>query len=313
MKYILVSSFFLISLTLQAQFRPSKLIYSKWEGIEGNWENAYQYKIILDTAYYQNGGIIYKRKLEGKTGTFIKFYSDGKVHIEGDNISVKKEKFVRTTGHWKFYYTRGTLKKEISFANGKRTGNYREMDLQGNVVKEKYYPNKFQFGFGISFFSGGITGTLGNQSTFQSDYGYGFDLGFLIIYKLGKSYSLRTFISTSFQEYGYTYSNVVDPLIISYVIFKAPIVLRYNVIDNFNIYAGIGSNIKSRKIEEVETVSFDLSSELGISYDIDLEDFTITPEFSFSYQLTDERKGITESIIINSLRRSQYYISFFFK
>jgi len=86
MKSFLLSSFLLISITIQAQFSQKKGVYSKWEGIEGCWDKMYQYKIILDTAYYQNGDIIYLRKIVDNNGIFVKFYPNGQIHIEGKNI-----------------------------------------------------------------------------------------------------------------------------------------------------------------------------------------------------------------------------------
>jgi len=220
---------------------------------------------------------------------------------------------VKIFGDWKFYYDRGTLMKEINFANWKRTGQYREMDLQGSVIKEKFYPNKFQFGAGISVFYGTLTGILDNQIRVQSDYGYGFDIGFLIKYKIDEKYSLRTFITTSFQEYGLTFSSIDNQLLIDYLMLKVPVVLSYNFLNNYNIYAGIGSNIKSRTIENTETSSFDLSLEIGVSYDINFKSFTLAPEISYSSQLTNQNLDITQPLNIHSLKRSQFYVTILIK
>ncbi|HCX20752.1 MAG: hypothetical protein CMB80_24475 [Flammeovirgaceae bacterium] len=286
-----------------------------------DWEHVYKHPVRLVNAFYFTGRPFVIYKMDGDKDSLKVLFPNGEVLIKGTKFLASRDKLVPKTGVWEVYHTNNRLKEHVEFRKGKRYGEYLKLDDQGNVLKKKFYPQNHDFGFHIS-------GSVSNMSiesgkdTIMSAQGFGWAIGFLIDYKFKDWLTLRVLPTTSFHLFQIDVQTAVNRESITkgYTILKLPVSGILSIYKNFNFIIGPSFNHSISDGASADpiifsTKSFDLSADVGVSYNFDLPLFTIVPELRYSRQLTNwaDFKPIAYSSSVDRLIRNQLTFSLIFK
>lgn len=325
MKIILLFTFWITVISVKAQFTIGKTTYEEWEAYENYWNKIHKYRIRLDTAFFEDGSVFYTKSMDGSTGTFTKYYPYGKVHIIGENLIRRNKKLIAASGNWRFYhFDNDGLKREVNFIRGRKSGRFREYSIDGELIKEKNFKRKLSYGFHIGLNHSDLQIKSSGDTTINSKPQLGFELGFLLEYRLNPKLKIRSLISDSFNAYKLNFGNLPGErdLIADYTFVNLPLTVVYNLFDNVHLIAGISYDLRLKLDEDDElnqnsfsTKASFLAFETGLSYEIEYDLFVLAPEIRFSTTMTnwaDQSNAIYSRHIVD-LGRNMFTFSLIFK
>jgi hypothetical protein len=286
----------LIHLKCFSQFNSIKAVFTEEEAQHKSWDKTHTYSVKRDTAYLENGEILYRKFIQNDSICFIKYYPNGLIHILGKGLEQKGERLHFGRGSWTYFYPNGVIKKSIVYEEHLIIKSVSLYNDQGKLIKTV---NPLPVYFGITY------GLSLNQPKLKEvsilDFKANVEPGFLAsldyYLDLTKTFTMNLSLAGDFQNTSFlidTNSSVRRTYKNSDVFLSLPIRVYSKLSEKLSLGTGLESNIKliegrlDDEYQRFDTSNFNLFGSFQVKYQVlKFSDFSAFLEISHRRQINN--------------------------